>query len=378
MSSKLDFIGRNIRYLRRQRGWSIAKLAAKIGIKEAPLGRIERGENAPSARVILCLSKSLNIPTDALFSEKDQDLDNIQLASSGDPFLVVLDQKQPPLPPKTKAQARQIVMAFHALEDICRVPKSAKIPLFIPFEADKEGMEKLAETVRHFMKIESGVVFDYFELFENLGFRVLILPLPGTINSFTYYDRINQNAFFFVNSRNNPERQLFCLGYELGRVLIFTQSVQQGRNLFDDEEDRDINEQVPFTSHRAARRFAATFLMPASAIRETVAQLGIKQKKWSYELLLRIKHRFGISTETFLYRLDELSLIDPSLVQFFSNRIDEHYQKTNYSEPGSTRRILTPNGRLWDLILTGKEYKKDRKEVLEIEKKLNQWKLEKK
>jgi hypothetical protein len=34
--------------------------------------------------------------------------------------------------------------------------------------------------------------------------------------------------------------------------------------------------------------------------------LGIQKKHWSYELLLRIKHCFGISAEAFLYRLNEL------------------------------------------------------------------------
>jgi len=41
--------------------------------------------------------------------------------------------------------------------------------------------------------------------------------------------------------------------------------------------------------------FAATFLMPSGAVTDTVEQLGIRQKQWPYELLLRIKHRFGVS-----------------------------------------------------------------------------------
>ncbi|MBW1893908.1 MAG: helix-turn-helix transcriptional regulator, partial [Deltaproteobacteria bacterium] len=49
MKKDLTFIGKNIRYFRRQRGWTMATLATKAGLSETPLGRIERCENAPSA-----------------------------------------------------------------------------------------------------------------------------------------------------------------------------------------------------------------------------------------------------------------------------------------------------------------------------------------
>jgi len=42
------------------------------------------------------------------------------------------------------------------------------------------------------------------------------------------------------------------------------------------------------------------------------------------------------------------------------------------------QRLLTPNGRLWDLVLTGKESKEGREEVLEIEKVLKKRKVVKK
>ena len=66
----------------------------------------------------------------------------------------------------------------------------------------------------------------------------------------------------------------------------------------------------------------------------------------SFELLLRIKHRFGISAETFLYRLNELDLIDPALIEPLQKKIFEHYDKTSFGEPDFSRHLLTPNGRL--------------------------------
>ena len=95
-------------------------------------------------------------------------------------------------------------------------------------------------------------------------------------------------------------------------------------------------------------------------------------------MLLRIKHRFGISAETFLYRLNELDLIDPVLIEPLQKKIFYHYDKTTFGEPDFSRRLLTPNGRLWDLVLTGKEVEEGRDEVLEIEQTLKKWKVVKK
>jgi Zn-dependent peptidase ImmA (M78 family)/transcriptional regulator with XRE-family HTH domain len=376
METKLEFIGRNIRYLRRERGWTLAGLASRAKMSEVPLGRIERGVNAPSAAAIYNLSKALNVSVATLFAEEHESLRLHRFENEKKPFLVATDMKNL-FSSQIKSMAKDIIEGFQALEDICFAQKRAKIPLFIPFDTDEHGMEILSLTVRRYMGIEYGIVFDYFELFESQGFRVIAVPMPKPIDGFSYYDPVNQNAFFFLNTKKNPERQLFHLAYEFGSLLITTAAIQRNEVLLENASQKPYNKK-PFTEHRAARRFAATFLMPSGAVIDTVRQLGIQKKQWSYELLLRIKHRFGVSTEAFLYRLDELGLIHPSLLKPLKHKITDHYNKTDYGEPDFSRRLLTPNGRLWDLVLTGKEFKEGRKEVLEIEKLFEKWKVVKK
>lgn len=373
MNEDLSFIGKNIRCLRRERGWTLIKLASKIGTSDVVLGRIERSVNAPSALLIHRLAKALNISVDALFAEKPETLRRLRFREEKTPFRVAPNGPVQ-LKPKIKRMAADIIEGFQALEDICDSPKHAQIPLIIPFEPDAAGMEQLALTVRRFMGVRHGIVFDHFELFENQGFRVIVAPLGSELNSFAFYDLPHQNAFFFINSRKNTERQLFSLAYELGAVIIAATTTQTRMPLFPSEESADKTPK-PFTAHRAASRFAGTFLMPAPALQATVKQLGIRHKQWSYELLLRIKHRFGVSAESFLYRLNEIDLIDPSLVETLKHHIETHYAQTDYGEPGSSKRILTPNGRLGDLILTGKRVAQGKDEVLAIEKMLAKWRV---
>ena len=47
----------------------------------------------------------------------------------------------------------------------------------------------------------------------------------------------------------------------------------------------------------------------------------------------------------------------------------------DFGEPDFSSRLLTPNGRLWDLVLTGKELKEGCDEVIENEKLLEKWKV---
>jgi Zn-dependent peptidase ImmA (M78 family) len=116
--------------------------------------------------------------------------------------------------------------------------------------------------------------------------------------------------------------------------------------------------------------------MPASAVRASVAQLGIKPDGWTYELLLRLKHRFGVSAQSFLIRLGELQLIDEKAATGLKGRIEAHYQRTGYGEPDATRRILSPNGRLGDLLSIASRNKETAEEATAIGRTLRGLKLE--
>ncbi len=346
---------------------TLASLASRIGIREGPLGRIERGVNLPSAAVIYNLTKAFGVSAEAFFARESAPAG----AAAGDEaFFVSLDAEPAPPPKILVSDCHDIMSAFHALEDICGVPKNAWLPLSLSFEPDYPGMDRLAHRVRHYMGTGDSVVFDYFELFENHGLRIILFPFQraaADLDAVSFYEPAFHNAFFFLNSRNNAEKQLFSLSTEFGKILILNQMRMSNVSLFPDFQDND-GDVRPINADRAARRFAATFLMPEQAVESTVSQLGVSPDNWSWELILRIKHRFGVSSESFLYRLKELGLISNHLAEKFKNKIDIFYNQTNYAEPDASRRCQTPNGRFFDLLLTARSINSARQEVDEIDK----------
>jgi Zn-dependent peptidase ImmA (M78 family) len=232
-----------------------------------------------------------------------------------------------------------IVRDYLALEDICRALRQARIPLQLAFTVDPAGLTRMASQFRTLFGIGDAVVFDPLELFENYGLRVVFMPLT-TVNHFAYYDAPNGNVFIFVRADLNPEKQIFGLAYELGRILLHTRAGLPSEAPIRSEAKAD----------KAARHFAACFLMPEQAVRVSAAQTGVLPHEWDFEMLLRLKHRFGVSAEAFNYRLLELGLITDDCQDILRAEIKQHYDAHAFAEPGKSRRILSPNGRLGDLL----------------------------
>ncbi len=367
-------IGRNIRRIRRAKHMKQYELAHRVGIKPGPMSGIEKGHNIPSGRVLFALSRVLGISVDAFFAELDYEFipqyhrgDGVKgsqpVRQCAGPVSTRMTCEAEGMSEEVREMCRRIMEAYLALEDICGAHKQAMIPLDLPFFCQEPGFEQLANQVRQVLGIGQAVVFDYLELFENAGLRVVFCSFPERFQSWSYYDDENGNAFFFIRSRMNVERQIFRLIYELGRIYLYT---HYGMHRMEQEYGMASRRKEV---ERSARKFAAFFLMPAMGVRSTVRQLGIDCDQWSYDLLLRIKHRFGVSAESFAIRLEELDLIEPELAADFKLRIHRHYADTNYAEPDSSRRALSPNGRLGDLMLcaeSNEEYRDERRQWKEL------------
>jgi transcriptional regulator with XRE-family HTH domain/Zn-dependent peptidase ImmA (M78 family) len=368
-------IGRRIKALRRQHNMTQAELAAQVGIRTGPLNTLERGHHLPSVPVLCKLAQVLHTDVNHLLDDPVQSYVVREAAAtygsdkchSQQPFaaraheydagrarIIRFEPEKTKLSDKTIQTLDSVLNSFLALEDIGGVQKQAAIPLTLKLPATQGGLQRFTSRVRGLLGISDAVVFDYLELFENAGLRVVFLPLPANVESVSCYDRQSANAFFLIAEASTVERQLFRLCYELGRVYLYNGGLAEKAKI------------GGLDAEHAARRFAAFFLMPEEAVSASVRQVGVTPGQWTWELLLRLKHRFGVSAEAFLYRLGELELITPASLKELKARIMAHYAATGNSEPDATRRLLTPNGRLGDLLLVATQKAKAAEELKQI------------
>ena len=372
-------VGGRIRQLREIQHISQIRLATEIGIRAGPLGWIEKGKHLPSGRVLYRLAKQLNVRLDDLFQESN-------VWQPGAP--TVVDTAPALLPPLDTAAGSEPMKSAHivcqsvadkllVLEDLCGAVKMAEIPLYVPFTPTEAGAEHLAARVRQNLGIGSAVVYDYLELFENAGLRIVFLDMPEGCETFCGYDRVNRNAFFFMNSllKKQPEHQLFRLVFELGRIFWYT------RKLFGAAADEAaVTDEAVLDEAQFARRFAAYFLMPASAVQTTVWQLGLTPKAWTWDMLLRLKKRYGVSAQSFALRLQALKLSwsdkqkKSPRYYLFKEEIESFYTENGTTaEPGGNRPQLAMNGRLCDLVLQAEQKAgKDQKPVNTVKRVLRQ------
>ena len=339
-------IGSRIRDIRRQRHLTQVELAERVGIRAGPMNAIENGRHVPTGRVLIGIASSLGVSVDALVGAPPPEGYVVEEGGvKGAPAAVLLPALYTPSPgPRGARMADDLVRATLALEDLCGATKRAEIPLYLPCSPTDAGMNNLAVRVRHLLGIGQAVVWDYLEVLENAGLRVIFCRLPEKCESLACADYPNGNAAILIRQGMTSERQMFRLVFELGRIYL------DARRRMGPSTEAAPGEGTPLDEAHAARRFAAVLLMPPAGIWATVTQLGIRPDAWTYELLLRIKHRFAVSAESFAIRLEELGLIAPPLSAEFKRRIRAYYRATGGTEPGGSPRKLNYNARLSDLI----------------------------
>ena len=64
-------IGRNVRQLRLQHGFTVAEMAARVGISKAMMSKIENAQTSCSLSTLSRLAKGLNLPVTSLFRGAD-------------------------------------------------------------------------------------------------------------------------------------------------------------------------------------------------------------------------------------------------------------------------------------------------------------------
>ena len=367
MREDLGFIGNNIRRLRRERGWSIAKLASEIGTSDVVLGRIERNVNAPSALFIYRLTEALGVSADALFASGPEKPRRLGFAEGGAPVPVEIGAGGN-LPGEVKIMTREVMEGYLALENVCGAQKHAGIPLGMGFDPDPAGIENLAMEARRFMGVEHCASCDCFRLFEDAGFRVVAAPFDRSVDVFSYCDPANRNAFFFVNAKTEAEGRPFGLARELGAVLIFVAEMRAGRIPFPAE-----GESGAFTARRAAERFGKAFLLPEAAVKGMLARLGLRGRRWSFELIARIARRFGVTAELFLGRLEELDLIEPGIAESVRLASERDRETRGRKKRGGSNRFPGANARLGELVLTARTLEEGKATVGKVEKMLSKW-----
>ena len=346
MKSQYEFdIGAQVRMWRKARGLLQKELAAKANMNVTQLWALENGRFSPSIKSTERIANALDITLLELFTSPSEEV-NAPDATGGEKnrMFTPLDEIMPVLKSSDVMPGVDSTTKERLLTQIEKARKTeskysaltpTNLPLSSQVSTSETGAEQLAYELRAHLDIGSAIIHDIFPLFESHGVRVLDAKLPERPGSISFYDTRSKNFTVFIASqyKNKPWRRDSLLLSEIGRAFLFT---RHGHMPYHETK----------RSRRFAHHFAATFLQPESAVRNAVYSLNIRPEGWTFELLLRMKERFGVSAEAFAIRLKELALITRRKSDEFINQIKRHYESTNYNEPMAKERRP---GRAYDL-----------------------------
>ena len=227
-------------------------------------------------------------------------------------MLFVHDPRDLALDRRTRKRLAKEAREWKAAERAAGFIGCATLPLFFPAAAEHGAL--LAREVRTAGGLGPAAIADPVAFFFGKGIRVTETKLPPKVESWALWDGEDGNAFVFLRTDATEEKKRFRLAYEMGCIARLVSGWMR--------PVRDLR-----ASRKTSRAFAAAFLLPEEAVREAVHGLAIGPEDWTWELVLALKERFGVSAETFLYRIEELGMLSRSRNRAFRKLLEEHYAR---------------------------------------------------
>jgi Zn-dependent peptidase ImmA (M78 family)/transcriptional regulator with XRE-family HTH domain len=356
-------LGERVADARRRRGWTQGELAARVGLTQTSVSRIETGVRAVSSLELAELAEVLGVSVLDLLRAGQRPMLAIaaRLGHFRDPGAVdralrraealirldeLLDSVLGPSPPEGPAQLRGAVPPRGAVPLGGVVPPE---PEAVPVEAGAvrrgevgrgpavDQGRRLAGEVRQALRLGDGPLGPLPEVLEErLRLDVDFSPLPEAVDGLCV--SVGERALVLVGSSKPSSRQRFTLAHELAHYLV------------DDLDPLYVDERgvrARSVAEMRANAFAAHLLMPEPGVRAAIE--GFTDDA---ERAVRVALTFGTSVSAAAYQLGNLGLLPETvrdrLTQAGSRPLLMRYAlPSDWQQDESGRGRLRPPSRLY-------------------------------
>ena len=285
--------GDRLRLSRKRAGLSLRDLAVRIDnqVSAQAIGKYESNAIAPSSGVLVAMAKALDVSLDFLMSEQEIELSGVEFRRASGTS--AQDRN------RVEAEVIANVERYLAIEDVLGLDSAAHALVGRPRHkvVDLAEAERLAVALREEWQLGIAPIASLTHMLEDKGFKIFSLALPQKVWGLTCnverpsHPKVN---VIVVSNRANVERWRFTLAHELAHIVI-----------------GETNDDVKI--EKAVNRFAAAFLMPEQHLR---AEIGAQRSAIAYEELIHLKHFYGVSAASLIYRLGDLGIIDDGVVTY--------------------------------------------------------------
>src|SRR5882757_4478042 len=218
----LKQVGRRIAHERGHAGLNQRELAARAGLSQPTLARVELGERSVlTLAEVDRIAQALEIPL-PLLTRGSPVRDRMKVAARA--------TRGAEESLRQAARRAEDILALDDRMDAFGLPEEGRqgisppaVSCDLPSAQRSAGAQGriLAEAVRRELSLGLGPVLDVSEPAESvLGVDTAVLDLPEKVSGFTALDPARGVTLVLVNTADVPERQRFTLAHELGHVLF--------------------------------------------------------------------------------------------------------------------------------------------------------------
>ncbi len=277
-------IGQRLLRARSAAGLSMQALAEQVGVSANMIKKYEHDQSMPGSANLIKISKALGVRAEYFFRPVQVELKSVEYRKRASTPVGILKRIQ--------ADVLDQAERWQELANLWpEFPVAGfAIPQSLPARVNSlSGVDAFADSVRAVWNLGLNPIPDLIDELESRGVLVIVTDVDEKAKFDGLQATVAEQPVIVVSANWPGDRQRFTLAHELGHLLL------HGRIASGLDEEK------------ACSRFAASFLLPASTIRQ---QLGEKRHNIEFRELLLLKQEFGLSMAACLYRVADLGICD--------------------------------------------------------------------
>jgi len=270
-------VGERIKMARAMAQLTMRELASRAGVSHQAIGKYEKGTATPSSKVLIRLSKALNVGVEFLMRPRTVELSEIKFRKkkSGAKELAAI-----------RAEVRDRIERYMLVERL--FPERRKETLRRYELSSDEDAEVKAKQWRRAWCLGLDPIDNLVETAEAHGIKVVILSVPERYDGCAVWIEA-EIPCLFLNQNVSECRFRLTLAHEMGHLVA---KMPKGWS-----EKRQES---------AAFRLGAAFLVPDEVVFD---ELGHTRRTLDLAELLALKQIYGLSVQAWIKRARQLDVI---------------------------------------------------------------------
>lgn len=295
-----------------------ARLLARLSLRELSdalegivshnaISKYEKGEMIPDSKILIALSRVLNVSTDFFFRNDNVDISHIEFRKKNN--LKAKDIKA------IKENVKDSIERYIELESFLNLHNAFQNPVKDIVIRGLDDVEDAVKKLLHQWDLGINALPNVIEMLEDQDIKVVEISTDEKFDGLSGW--ANDNIPVIVVNKNfSVERKRFTALHELGHLLLNIDKAQLN------------NRQI----EKVCNVFAGAMLLPTATI---FKELGNKRSAISINELISIKESYGISIQAIMARAHGLGIIsDDEYIRFrkWVNQHENHKKEIGYGD----------------------------------------------